>query len=61
MNMRWPREALATGHDVRVKLQAIQSGDAHLVFHALVYPKHFTTREDLLQTVRGSISSALPE
>jgi 1-acyl-sn-glycerol-3-phosphate acyltransferase len=39
----------------------IQPGDAHLVFHAPVYPKDFTTREDLLQAVRASIASGLPE
>jgi 1-acyl-sn-glycerol-3-phosphate acyltransferase len=39
----------------------IQPGDAHLVFHAPVYPKNFATREDLLHAVRAAIASGLPE
>jgi 1-acyl-sn-glycerol-3-phosphate acyltransferase len=40
---------------------AIKPGTAHIVFHAPVYPRDFATREELLQAVRASIASGLPE
>jgi 1-acyl-sn-glycerol-3-phosphate acyltransferase len=39
----------------------IRPGTAHIVFHAPVYPGDFANREDLLQAVRESIASGLPE
>jgi 1-acyl-sn-glycerol-3-phosphate acyltransferase len=49
-------ETMMAKHSLR-----LQPGDAHLIFHAPIYPKNFTTREDLLQAVRAAISSGLPE
>lgn len=40
---------------------AITRGTANIVFHPPIFPKDFATREDLLQAVRASIASALPE
>jgi 1-acyl-sn-glycerol-3-phosphate acyltransferase len=40
---------------------AIKRGSAHIVFHPPVYPRDFATREELLQAVRSSIASGLPE
>lgn len=39
----------------------IQPGTAHIIFHEPVYPSHFDSREDLMQAVRSSIASGLPE
>jgi 1-acyl-sn-glycerol-3-phosphate acyltransferase len=39
----------------------IRPGTAHIVFHMPVYPNEFATREDLLEEVRKSIASGLPE
>jgi 1-acyl-sn-glycerol-3-phosphate acyltransferase len=49
-------ETMMAKHSLR-----LQPGAAHLIFHAPVYPKNFTTREDLLHAVRAAISSGLPE
>jgi 1-acyl-sn-glycerol-3-phosphate acyltransferase len=49
-------EDLMAKGSVRVK-----PGTAHLVFHAPIDPKSFETREDLMQAVRDSIASGLPE
>jgi len=49
-------ETMMAKHSLR-----LQPGDAHLIFHAPIYPKNFTTREELLQAVRTAISSGLPE
>lgn len=49
-------ETMMAKHSLR-----LLPGDAHLVFHAPVYPVNFTSREGLLQAVRASISSGLPE
>ena len=40
---------------------AIRRGTAHIVFHPPVYPRDFSTREDLLHAVREAIASGLPE
>jgi 1-acyl-sn-glycerol-3-phosphate acyltransferase len=39
----------------------IHPGTAHIVFHPPVYPADFTSREDLLEAVRASIATGLPE
>jgi 1-acyl-sn-glycerol-3-phosphate acyltransferase len=39
----------------------ITPGTAHIVFHPPVYPRDYATREDLLQAVRASVASGLPE
>ena len=39
----------------------IRPGTVHIIFHAPLYPSHFTTREDLLHAVRAAIASGLPE
>jgi 1-acyl-sn-glycerol-3-phosphate acyltransferase len=39
----------------------IRPGTAHIVFHAPLYPANFVNRDDLLQAVRASIASGLPE
>ncbi|HKV94956.1 MAG TPA: lysophospholipid acyltransferase family protein [Candidatus Angelobacter sp.] len=39
----------------------VKSGTATLVFHAPIDPKHFASREELMQTVREAINSALPQ
>ena len=49
-------EALMAKGSVRVK-----PGTAHLVFHAPIDPKNYDTREALMQAVRESIASRLPE
>lgn len=38
----------------------VKSGTATLVFHAPIDPKQFASREELIQTVRKAINSALP-
>ncbi len=40
---------------------AIKPGTAHFVFHDPINPADFATREDLMQDVRASIASGLPE
>jgi 1-acyl-sn-glycerol-3-phosphate acyltransferase len=39
----------------------IKPGAAHIVFHAPVNPGDYATREELIQAVRASIASGLPE
>jgi 1-acyl-sn-glycerol-3-phosphate acyltransferase len=39
----------------------IKPGTAHIVFHAPLYPADYATREELLEEVRASIASGLPE
>jgi 1-acyl-sn-glycerol-3-phosphate acyltransferase len=39
----------------------IRPGVAHVVFHAPIYPASFSSREELMQAVRASIASGLPE
>jgi 1-acyl-sn-glycerol-3-phosphate acyltransferase len=39
----------------------IKPGKAHIVFHAPIYPADYATREELMQAVRASIASGLPE
>jgi 1-acyl-sn-glycerol-3-phosphate acyltransferase len=40
---------------------AIKPGRVHIVFHAPVDPKDFTSREELMAAVRAGIASGLPE
>src|SRR5208337_3011737 len=40
---------------------AIRPGTAHFVFHEPLHPGDFSTREELMQAVRASIASGLPE
>ena len=40
---------------------AIKPGAAHIVFHAPLYPTDYATREELMEAVRASIASSLPE
>jgi 1-acyl-sn-glycerol-3-phosphate acyltransferase len=49
-------EDLMAKGSVRVK-----PGTVHLVFHAPIDPQSFETREGLMQAVRDSIASGLPE
>jgi 1-acyl-sn-glycerol-3-phosphate acyltransferase len=39
----------------------IKPGTAHIIFHAPLHPPDFPTREALLEAVRASIASGLPE
>ena len=39
----------------------IRRGTAHIVFHPPIYPRDYPTREKLMQAVRASINSGLPE
>jgi 1-acyl-sn-glycerol-3-phosphate acyltransferase len=39
----------------------IHSGTVHIEFHPPLYPKNYATREDLMEAVRTSIASSLPE
>lgn len=39
----------------------IRPGTAHIAFHAPVYPRDYSTREELMAAVRESIASGLPE
>jgi 1-acyl-sn-glycerol-3-phosphate acyltransferase len=39
----------------------IRPGTAHIEFHAPVYPRDYSTREELMAAVRESIASGLPE
>jgi 1-acyl-sn-glycerol-3-phosphate acyltransferase len=41
--------------------RGIRPGTAHIVFHAPLYPADYATREELLEAVRASIASGLPE
>ena len=52
----WGTESMMKKGSVR-----ITPGVAHLVFHPPIYPANYATREELLQAVRASIASALPE
>jgi 1-acyl-sn-glycerol-3-phosphate acyltransferase len=36
-------------------------GTAHIIFHPPINPRDFTTREELMEAVRGAIASGLPE
>jgi 1-acyl-sn-glycerol-3-phosphate acyltransferase len=36
-------------------------GDAHIVFHAPIYPGDYASRDELSQAVRSAIASGLPE
>ena len=40
---------------------SIRPGSVHILFHAPIYPADFANREDLLEAVRASIASGLPE
>jgi 1-acyl-sn-glycerol-3-phosphate acyltransferase len=40
---------------------AIKPGTVHFVFHPPLLPAHFASREDLMEAVRASIASGLPE
>jgi 1-acyl-sn-glycerol-3-phosphate acyltransferase len=51
----WGTEKMMSKGSVR-----IQPGTAHVVFHAPLNPADFETREDLMEAVRQSIASALP-
>ena len=52
----WGTEGLMAKGSVRIR-----PGTVHIVFHAPLYPASFATREDLLEAVRNSIASGLPE
>jgi 1-acyl-sn-glycerol-3-phosphate acyltransferase len=39
----------------------IKPGTAHIIFHAPLHPADFATREKLLEAVRASIATGLPE
>jgi len=39
----------------------IRPGRAHITFHAPLYPKDFSTREELMEAVRAAVASGLPE
>ena len=40
---------------------AIKPGVAHIIFHALLNPRDYATREELSAAVRAAIASGLPE
>ena len=40
---------------------AIKPGTAHIIFHAPLYPRDYSTREELSQAVPAAIASSLPE
>lgn len=52
----WGTEKMMSKGSVR-----IQPGTAHVEFHAPLDPANFETREDLMEAVRQSIASSLPE
>jgi len=52
----WGTEGLMAKGSVRIR-----PGTVHIVFHAPLHPSNFATREDLLEAVRASIASGLPE
>lgn len=39
----------------------VYPGTAHIIFHEPIYPRNFATREELMEAVRASIASGLPE
>ena len=39
----------------------VYPGTAHIVFHEPINPRNFATREELMEVVRASIASGLPE
>ena len=39
----------------------VRPGTAHIVFHAPLDPKDFATREEMMEAMRSSIASGLPE
>jgi 1-acyl-sn-glycerol-3-phosphate acyltransferase len=39
----------------------VKPGTAHIVFHEPIAPQNFSTREELMNAVRNSIASGLPE
>jgi 1-acyl-sn-glycerol-3-phosphate acyltransferase len=52
----WGTEKMMSKGSVRIR-----PGTAHVIFHAPLNPADFATREDLMEAVRQSIASALPE
>jgi 1-acyl-sn-glycerol-3-phosphate acyltransferase len=40
---------------------SIRPGTANILFHAPLFPRNYATREDLMEAVRVSIASGLPE
>ena len=52
----WGTETMMAKGSMRIR-----PGTAHIVFHAPLFPASFATREDLLEAVRASIASGLPE
>ena len=40
---------------------AIRPGTAHITFHAPIYPRNYSTRDQLSTAVRAAIASGLPE
>jgi 1-acyl-sn-glycerol-3-phosphate acyltransferase len=39
----------------------VYPGTAHILFHEAIYPRNFATREELMEAVRTSVASGLPE
>jgi 1-acyl-sn-glycerol-3-phosphate acyltransferase len=39
----------------------VYPGTAHILFHEAIYPRNFATREELMEAVRASVASGLPE
>jgi len=52
----WGTETIMAKGSLRIR-----PGKAYIVFHEPVYPANFASREELLQAVRNSIASGLPE
>lgn len=52
----WGTEKMMSKGSIR-----IHPGTAHVIFHAPIDPAKFATREDLMDAVRSSIASALPD
>lgn len=52
----WGTETMMSKGSARIR-----PGTAHVNFHAPLSPAHFATREDLMEAVRQSIASSLPE
>lgn len=52
----WGTEEMMSKGSVRIR-----PGTAHVIFHAPLNPADYDTREDLMEAVRQSIASALPE
>jgi len=40
---------------------SITPGTAHVTFHAPIWPRNYSSREELLAAVRDAIASGLPE